>query len=59
LSAEIRKIKESVLQPGQNREQFAREKKEQIKELQDNRTKLAKEYLKTIAETKRQSSLAQ
>lgn len=59
LSAEIRKIKESVLQPGQNREQFAREKRDQIKELQDNRTKLAKEYLKTIAETKRQSSPAQ
>jgi len=59
ISAEIRRIKESVLQPGQNREQFAKEKRDQIKELQANRTKLAKDYLKTIAETKRQSSPGQ
>jgi hypothetical protein len=56
LSGEIRKVKEQRLPPGMSPQQFAVQKREQLTQLQQQRAKLAQDFLKQVAETKRQAS---
>ena len=56
LSGEIRKVKEQRLPPGMSPQQFAVQKREQLTQLQQQRAKLAQDFLKQVAETKRQVS---
>jgi len=56
LSGEIRKVKEQRLPPGMRPQQFAIQKRQQLTQLQQQRAQLAQDFLKQVAETKRQSS---
>ena len=56
LSGEMRKIKEQRLPPGMSPQQFAVQKRQQLTQLQEQRAKLAQDFLKQVAETKRQAS---
>jgi hypothetical protein len=56
LSGAIRAVKEQKLPPGVSPQQFAIEKRDRLTQLQQARAELAKQFTKTVAETKLQSS---
>ena len=56
LSNAIRTVKEQRLPTGMSPAQFAAQKRQQLTELQQARSKLAQEFTANLAEIKRQSS---